>query len=553
MLHPVPHRLRRLLAAIFLAFSAIALPATTRAAAIVVNSTSQEQPFVTNGNCTLAEAIQAANTDSAIDGCMAGSGPDVIMLGANATYTLMTSAAVADGAVGLPVINSTISLQGNNATIQRMGDTPFRLISVASNGALSLQSVTLAGGMVSRPGGGIMNAGWLHLDAVHVQDNHALSGGAIASQGTLRIENSFIQNNSLIVSTSFSEGGGLYIGKGNAQISQSIISDNSAVGERTLQVGALMNYTGTVSITDSLIANNRASEVGAILNGGTMLIANSTISGNQASSRMAAIGNAGRLTITNSAVYSNTTQGNLGAIFSDNTLVITNTTISGNSGGAFGGIASFGTLRIAHSTVAHNQAIPVAGNTSSGGLLNNGVVTSTHTIIAGNTLRDGTPSDCAGSIHSQGYNLIQEFAGCTLVSGVGDLTGLDPQLGPLADNGGPTWSHLLLPDSPAINAGAPQYAGLLMSDQRGPAFPRVVDGRIDIGAIEASSSVMTATATSEPSQTADTATTAPPTVEPSQSPTATTAPPTRTIQATPLICVHHCVFIPIVPRPSRST
>ena len=63
-----------------------------------------------------------------------------------------------------------------------------------------------------------------------------------------------------------------------------------------------------------------------------------------------------------------------------------------------------------------------------------------------------------------------------------DLLDIDPLLGPLADNGGPTLTMALLPGSPAIDAGdntdAPEW------DQRGPGLPRIVDGTIDIGAFE---------------------------------------------------------------------
>jgi hypothetical protein len=63
-----------------------------------------------------------------------------------------------------------------------------------------------------------------------------------------------------------------------------------------------------------------------------------------------------------------------------------------------------------------------------------------------------------------------------------DLLNVDPMLGPLQDNGGPTWTMALLPGSPAIDVGdntdAPDW------DQRGEGFPRIVNGVIDIGAFE---------------------------------------------------------------------
>jgi hypothetical protein len=90
------------------------------------------------------------------------------------------------------------------------------------------------------------------------------------------------------------------------------------------------------------------------------------------------------------------------------------------------------------------------------------------------------------SLDSQGHNLIGVGdGGSGFVST--DLVGtsanpIDPKLGPLQDNGGPTFTMALLPGSPAIGAGDPTDAP--MYDQRGPGFPRVVNGKIDIGAFE---------------------------------------------------------------------
>jgi hypothetical protein len=71
---------------------------------------------------------------------------------------------------------------------------------------------------------------------------------------------------------------------------------------------------------------------------------------------------------------------------------------------------------------------------------------------------------------------------------IGSGAGIDPRLGPLADNGGPTLTHALLPESRAINAGDPAAMpgvdGAPLNDQRGAPFTRIYDGRIDIGAFE---------------------------------------------------------------------
>ncbi len=72
---------------------------------------------------------------------------------------------------------------------------------------------------------------------------------------------------------------------------------------------------------------------------------------------------------------------------------------------------------------------------------------------------------------SDGYNLIQNTNACTITGNTtGNIYGIDPLLGPLQDNGGPTFTHALLPGSPAIDAG---NAFGLTTDQRG--FPRPYD------------------------------------------------------------------------------
>jgi hypothetical protein len=107
-----------------------------------------------------------------------------------------------------------------------------------------------------------------------------------------------------------------------------------------------------------------------------------------------------------------------------------------------------------------------------------------NSIIAGNTAR-GYPSDIVGNLDSQGHNLIGIGDGGSGYADT-DLVGtysspLVSKLGPLQDNGGPTWTMALLRGSPAIGAGALTDSE---RDQRGPGYARTVNGRTDIGAYE---------------------------------------------------------------------
>jgi hypothetical protein len=105
-----------------------------------------------------------------------------------------------------------------------------------------------------------------------------------------------------------------------------------------------------------------------------------------------------------------------------------------------------------------------------------------NTIIA---LNSGVAPDVCGTFTSQGYNLIAVTNGSSGFPGPGDRVGssgapLDPWIGPLADNGGPTFTRALLPGSPAIEAGT--AIGVPPTDQRG--VPRPQGPSVDIGAFE---------------------------------------------------------------------
>jgi len=105
----------------------------------------------------------------------------------------------------------------------------------------------------------------------------------------------------------------------------------------------------------------------------------------------------------------------------------------------------------------------------------------------GNTIFKAGPSGeniyhveiAGGGVTSLGYNLSSDNGGGYLTA-TGDRINTDPKLGPLQNNGGPTFSHLPASDSPAIDGSDPA----LSMDQRGPGFVRVVNGRADIGAVE---------------------------------------------------------------------
>ncbi len=257
------------------------------------------------------------------------------------------------------------------------------------------------------------------------------SGGGIANAGTLTVSSSIVSNNSAPF------GGGI-LNTGTLTVNSSTISNNSALACG----GGIMNWEGTLTISSSTVSNNSATpgdcpDLGGPAGGGLMNFG-------------------GEATIRNSTITGNRTDGiSAGGIMSYKArLTISSSTISNNSAGIGGGIA-IGSLDMRN------------------------------TIVAGNTAFYGSP-DLSGSLTSSGYNLLGNTSGGSGFAAT-DLLNVNPLLGPLQDNGGPTWTHALLPGSPALNAADPAAGfrlGFPKWDQRGSGFSRVVGGRLDIGAFE---------------------------------------------------------------------
>src|SRR5256885_2346465 len=142
------------------------------ASAATITVTTVADGVANDGNCTLREAVIAANTDSAVDACGAGSGADVIVLAAG-TYTLSVTGAGEDASLtGDLDITSNITLQGagSGSTIVRAGAIADRVIHVLSTGTATLQQLTIRDG-VTRYGGGLYNAGTLTLTSCVVTAN----------------------------------------------------------------------------------------------------------------------------------------------------------------------------------------------------------------------------------------------------------------------------------------------------------------------------------------------------------------------------------------------
>jgi hypothetical protein len=141
-------------------------------------------------------------------------------------------------------------------------------------------------------------------------------------------------------------------------------------------------------------------------------------------------------------------------------------------------------VQISSTTFSSNSATQVGGNIYNTGQAGGDTVilTLTNTILKSGRL-GGNIFDESGTVLSLGYNLSNDGCGGFL-TGPGDQTDTEPMLGRLQNNGGPTLTHALLPGSPAVNAGDPNFAPPPSYDQRGAGFDRSANGRIDKGSFE---------------------------------------------------------------------
>lgn len=259
------------------------------------------------------------------------------------------------------------------------------------------------------------------------------------------------------------------------------------------------NLAGSIQVTLEKITLTggyaNGSEGGGIRNLETLTVGRSTIVGNQAAAGDGGgIYSSGSLTILSSTVFDNSARSG-GGIFGTGATELKNTTISGNTAQRGGGIQNTapGDLRIYNSTITQNESDPEEGSgvVSAGNLADPPArVEVESSIIAGNRYDNDVACyvGCGNPFVSSGHNLIGGGNASSSFTNE-DQTGItDPGLRPLANNGGVTPTHALLPESLAIESGSNRLQ--LTEEQRGGPFAREVDGDRDgmadpdVGAVE---------------------------------------------------------------------
>jgi CSLREA domain-containing protein len=444
---------------------------SARAATFVVTTTADGN----HGDCT----VSLCTLRDAIIKANATVGTDTITVPAG-TYTL------------------TIPGQGENAAAT--GDLDIT-DSVTINGAGAATTI-VDGGALDRvfdvhPGTVIINDLTIRNGKPADNDN----GGGISNTGTLTLNRCVVSGNATTGTTAGTgKGAGIY-NNNDLTLNNCTVSGNVSTGGD----GNGIYNDDALHVTDSTISGNtgggRFGDGGGIYNNiASANLLRSTISGN-----------------------SSGTSGSGGGIFANGSLVITNCTISGNTGGLQGGglFNTGNSTTIKTTTIANNTAPSGQG----GGIWVETAPTVTDTIVANNS-----GGNCSSAPTDGGTNLQFPGATCGTFLQIGD-----PQLGPLANNGGSTQTHALQAGSPAIDratTGCPPPA----DDQRGVLRPQ--GGACDIGSFEFAVAAVTGTATSTP--------TATPTSTPTPTSTSVAATATATATSPPVGVVVPTLTFPML-------
>lgn len=469
------------------------LVGSASAATIVVNTVSDE--LNSNGDCSLREAIQAANLNRAVGACAAGEpGLDRIIV----------EIPVLDPQLELPLgellITEALTITGEdspNVTVDGVFAT--RLFRIAEGvGPVTFTAMRLASGQTNGQGGAMLieEGANVVIHNVVMERSRSAGGGAICNLGgTVSIHRTVIKRNeargtagaggailnvqgslSLLTVTLWqnsasNSGGGIENFAGEVVLDDVTFDDNETGRSPGHGGGLHSTEDGTVSIIRSVFWQNSALQGGGLWSAGALTLEETLLRDNEARGVGAIEGGGGfynaggtavvrKSTFWNNIAASSTGGGLINA--GGGTLDVTYSTFSGNAAQSGGGLAiAAGEAELWNTTVASNTASEAGG----GVVIADGVLTVGNTIIGDNAGTLGP--DCLGALVSAGYNVLEETAECDVVVDQWDVTGQNPGLAPLAGNGGQAPTHALLPDSPARDVSGTCGP----SDQRGLPAP----------------------------------------------------------------------------------
>jgi CSLREA domain-containing protein len=379
-----------------------AASARTPGATITVTTTADG----TGGpNCTLRDAITAANTDTATGGCSAGHGADTIDFSVSGQINLGST---------LPAVTSRLTIDGSGRRVAISGHGAVRIFDVDPGASLSLNGLTVANG-ASLDASGILNQGNLLIRRSSFRNNNPVGGGRFGgaiwntADGRLTVARSTFSDNGL---EGVGEGSAIY-SDGVARIEDSTFAGNTGdtggaifnngaltlrnsgfSGNNSEQGGAIWNTgaldvhhcsfqrnapgeggggaigqpvpgqwgyrdTETLTLEDSSFSETHAGDSGAggtVIGGGSITVSGSTFTENAAGG----IGSGGVLSVANSSFLENNSDGGAGAIAAFGAASVRNSTFSGNVG-EVGAIINGGTLTVSGSTFVGNSTIDNGG------------------------------------------------------------------------------------------------------------------------------------------------------------------------------------------------
>lgn len=362
-------------------------------------------------NCTLRDAITAANTDAAVGGCQAGSGSDTIALPAGSVISLLTIDNDASGPNGLPSVTSDIVIEGRGATVQRGGtSTEFRLFHVGPAGSLALRDTTVRNGHGRAVGGGgiLIDQGSVELLASTVSENRAAHGvasrgaGVLNLGGDLTVISSSISHNDmadLVGSPGPATGAAIAVVDGNVTITDSVLTRN-----RAQSVGGILavGTASTLTIQTSQITDNYGI---AFDNEGSLWLTDAELIGNGMDIGVSGLRNSGsayleRVTFTGSYGEFGTRLGNSGYLELKDSLV------AGHHGSDYGDgiITNTGTMHVYDTHILDNALSNSAGGTAYGVVDNRNVMTINSSVITGGRGYLG------GAVHNSGQLELRDTA-----------------------------------------------------------------------------------------------------------------------------------------------
>ena len=398
------------------------LIAAAPAIAATITVTTLVDELNADGDCSLREAVQAANTNAAVDACTAGAaGLDTVVLPAG-VIPLSVTISVSDAVIvrGAGRASTTVNRGAANA---------FNGTGVAG-ATLTLEDLSVVGSV---------NTGGAQDIAVTRVDFSGVIGTMINSlNGSIAITDATLSGGGVNSSGGAMTVAGTTISGGGVNTSSGAISLTGT----TIDGGGVNSSSGAVTLVDGSVTN--APGTGINTSTGAISLTRSLVSGSDSR----------------------------GINSSSGAISLVNSTVSGNDGGIYGGSSTI-TLDAVTVTLNDVDGEGVGIDTSGG------TISMTHTIVAGHG------QDCDVAATTAQYSMDSD--GSCGLAGAGNLSNANPLLGPLANNGGPTLTHLPQAGSPAIDSGS---NGLCQAvDQRGVARP--IDGNgdataiCDMGAVEA--------------------------------------------------------------------